>query len=158
MQSDFSTRLLHALIAERDGLRGFVALLEQEQSALIENLGDPLLELAEQKSARALSLSKLVETRLELLNEHLPALTPPFIQTWLEAHLPNALPVWNEIHELAKRAQQINLNSGELIQLKLRHNQQALSVLNNAVNKANLYGPDGQPSFAPGSGKPIASA
>jgi flagella synthesis protein FlgN len=146
------------LTSERDALRGFVSLLEKESNALIENLSDELLELAEQKSARALTLNQLVEARHLLLKVHFPELSAASIQAWLQTHNKAAVPVWQEIRGLAERARQLNLSSGELIQMKLRHNQQALTVLGNASSKANLYGPDGQPNFPPASGKPIASA
>ena len=150
--------MLAALTAERDGLRDFVGLLEREQNALVENLSDQLLDLAEQKSACALTLTGLVEARHLLLKNNLPELSATSIQTWLQTHNKTAWPIWQEIRGLAERARQLNRNSGELIQMKLRYNQQALTVLGNATSKANLYGPDGQPDFSPSSGKPIASA
>ena len=158
MNQDIGIQMLAALTAERSGLRDFVSLLEREQNALVENLSDQLLDLAEQKSARALTLTGLVEARHLLLKNNLPELSATSIQTWLQAHNKTAWPIWQEIRGLAERARQLNQNSGELIQMKLRYNQQALTVLGNATSKASLYGPDGQPDFSPSSGKPIASA
>lgn len=158
MNQDIGIRMLAALTNERDSLRDFVDLLEREQSALVQNLADQLLKLAEQKSAAALVLTGLVEARHLLLKQNLPELSPASIQTWLQTHNKAAWPIWQELRGLAERARLLNQNSGDLIQMKLRYNQQALAVLNNAANKANLYGPDGQPNFAVGSGKPIASA
>jgi flagella synthesis protein FlgN len=158
LNPEIGTRILAALTAERNGLRDFVALLEREQNTLVENIGDQLLELAEQKSSRALALTDLVEARHLLFRNNLPELSATAIQTWLQSHIKSAWPIWQEILVLAHRARQLNQNSGELIQMKMRYNQQALMVLSNAASKANLYGPDGQPSFASSSGKPIASA
>jgi flagellar biosynthesis protein FlgN len=79
------------------------------------------------------------------------------IHAWLGTHSPEGLAIWQKTLALAKRSQQLNRTNGELIQMKLRHNQQSLAVLSNAVNKANLYGPDGQPNFAPGSGRSLGS-
>ncbi len=158
MNQDSGIPILAALTAERDALRDFVALLEREQNALVENLSDQLPALAEHKSASALALSELVEARHLLLKNTLPELNETTIQTWLRTRCPAAWPVWQELRSLVTRARQLNQSSGELIQMKLRYNQQALSVLSNAASKANLYGPDGQPNFSPGSGKPIASA
>lgn len=138
-------------------LLDFVALLEREQGMLVENRTDQLLELSEQKSTDALGLNELAETRRSLLQKSIPELSIDTIHTWLAAHNPQGLPVWHEILALAERAQQLNRTNGELIQMKLRHNQQSLAVLSNAVNKANLYGPDGQPSFSPGSGRSLGS-
>lgn len=157
MKPSFGPQLLSALTAERSALLDFVALLEREQGMLVENLTDRLLELSEQKSADALGLNKLAETRRALLRENLPKQDAGAIRAWLGAHSPKGLAVWQEILALAERAQRLNQTNGELIQMKLRRNQQLLAVLSNAVNKANLYGPDGQTSFSPGSGRSLGS-
>lgn len=153
-----TTKLLAALVAERAALLNFTVLLEQEQGMLVENSTDQLLELSERKSADAVSLNKLAETRRDLLQRDIPQpLGVDTVRTWLKTHSPDGLPIWQEILTLAERARQLNNTNGELIQMKLRHNQQTLTVLSNAVNKANLYGPDGQTSFSPGSGRSLGS-
>lgn len=157
MKSPSGPQLLAALSAERTALLGFVALLEREQGMLVKNLTDQLLELSEQKSADALNLNKLGEARRTLLQENLPQASAGAIRSWLQAHNPKGLSVWEEILSLAERAQRLNQANGELIQMKWRRNQQMLTVLSNAVNKANLYGPDGQTSFSPGSGRSLGS-
>jgi flagella synthesis protein FlgN len=149
--------ILTALTIERDALRVFVSLLEQEQRDLIENVTDDLPALAEQKSAQAIKLTGLISTRQHLLGQQLPVLNTLTLNTWLSSQQPSAQPLWLELQNLAQRAQQLNQSSGELIQLKLRHNQQALLVLNQASRTANLYGADGHPSFTPHSGRPLAS-
>ena len=157
MKPSSGPQLLAALSAERVALLSFVALLEREQGTLVENLTDQLLELSEQKSADALNLNKLAETRSALLQENIPHPNADTTRAWLKTHSPQGLPVWQEILSLAKRAQHLNQTNGELIQMKLRRNQQMLTVLSNAVDKANLYGPDGQTSFSPGSGRSLGS-
>lgn len=149
--------MLAALGAERAALFDFVALLQREQGMLAENLTDQLVALSEQKSKKALLLNQLGETRRTLLQNNIPQLSVTAIQAWLKTHSPAGLLAWQEVLSLAAQAQQLNNINGELIQMKLRHNQQALSVLSNAVNKANLYGPDGQPNFSPGSGRSLGS-
>lgn len=157
MKHSSSPQLLSALTAERAALLKFVALLEREQGMLVENLTDQLLELSEQKSTDALNLNEIAETRRALLHKNIPQLGADAIRAWLETHSQEGLAVWQEIRVLAERAQQLNQANGELIQMKLRRNQQLLAVLGNAVNKANLYGPDGQASFSPGSGRSLGS-
>lgn len=157
MKQSSSPQLLSALTAERAALLSFIALLEREQGMLVENLTDQLLELSEQKSTDALNLNELAETRRALLRKNLPQLGADAIRAWLGTHSPQALTIWLEILALAERAQRFNQTNGELIQMKLRRNQQLLTVLSNAVNKANLYGPDGQTSFSPGSGRSLGS-
>lgn len=147
-----------ALQGERDALHEFVALLEREQSALIENLTDEVMDLAEQKSEQALQLNTLVEARTALFKQRYNGLNPASIQHELQTKDTRSWNIWLELRDLAARAQHLNQSSGELIQLKLRHNQQALSILNNATQQANLYGANGQPSFTPGSGRTLGSA
>lgn len=157
MEQSFDSQLLAALTAEYTALLNFVALLEREQGMLVENRTDRLLELSEQKSTDALSLNELAEMRRSLLQKKIPEFSVDTTHAWLAAHNPQGWAVWHEVLALAERAQQLNRTNGELIQMKLRHNQQSLAVLSNAVNKANLYGPDGQPSFSPGSGRSLGS-
>lgn len=157
MKQPADSPLLAALAAEHAALLSFVTLLEREQGMLVESRIDQLLELSEQKTTDAIGLNELAETRRNLLKKNLPQLSSDAIHAWLAAHNPQSLVIWNEILVLAERAQQLNRINGELIQMKLRHNQQSLTVLSNAVNKANLYGPNGQPSFSPGSGRSLGS-
>jgi len=152
-----TTELLAALTAEHLALQDFIILLEREQGLLVENNADQLLELAEQKSACAINLNELAESRRSLLRKNIPVLSVEAIPAWLKTHSTEGLAIWKKIRTLAEHAQQINHTNGELIQMKIRHNQQSLTVLSNAVNKANLYGPDGQTSFSPGSGRSLGS-
>lgn len=147
--------LLTALTAEHAALLGFVTLLEREQKMLVDGLTDPLQEFSAQKSNDALNLNNLAQTRLAILQKNIPQLNAASINDWLAAHSHESLIIWQKILTLAKRSQQLNRVNGDLIQMKLRHNQQSLAVLNSAVNKANLYGPDGQPNFSPGSGRSL---
>ncbi len=157
MKPSHLAQLLASLTAERDALRGFVTLLEREQSLLVANQTDNLLELAEQKSVNAVSLNGLAESRRTLLRQSVPELSIDAIHAWLQKNSPQGLTTWQEVRVLAERAQQLNNTNGELVQMKLRHNHQALSVLSKAVNKATLYGKDGQTSFSPGSGRSLGS-
>lgn len=149
--------LLAVLKHERVAVHGFVELLQQEQGLLLENSTDPLLALADQKTARALRLNELAEERRRLLRKFLSELTRTSIQAWFEVNSLECLAIWQEICSLAEQSQQINHINGELIQMKLRHNQQSLAALTQAVSKANLYGPDGQTNFTPGSGRSLGS-
>lgn len=157
MNQNHTTKLLGALTVEVVALRKFVHLLEQEQGLLLENGTDQLLEFSEQKTTQAIGLNELAESRRSLLREKVPEFTVETIRAWLKIHCTEGLAIWQEIRTLAECAQKINHTNGELIQMKLRHNQKSLAVLSNAVNKANLYGPDGQTNFSPGSGRSLGS-
>lgn len=149
--------LLTALTEELRAVSGFAAILRQEQRLLTENSIDQLLPLAEKKSTHALHLNEVAEGRRRLMQKSLPVLESAAIQAWLTQNCVQGLALWQEIRVMAEQAQQLNHINGELIQMKLRHNQQTLTVLSHAVNKANLYGPDGQTDFAPGSGRSLGN-
>ncbi len=151
-------QLLPFLTSERAALLNFVNLLKREQEILVENHTDQLLELSRKKSTDALSLNELTEARRSLLQKNIPQLTPASIRAWLKTHSPDGLAIWLEVITLTKRAQRLNQTNSELVQMKLRHNQQSLAVLNNAVKKTNLYGPDGQPSFSASNGRSLGSS
>lgn len=157
MQPSLNTQLVDALTAELSALRTFFAVLEHERTLLVENSTEELLTATEQKSALAITLNELTEARRDLLGKSAAELTVSGIHSWLEAHSSEGLKIWQEIRTLAEQAQQFNGVNGELIQMKLRLTQQTLAALSSAANKANLYGPDGQTSFAPGSGRSLGS-
>jgi flagella synthesis protein FlgN len=151
------SELLAALTEERQAVRGFVALLQDEQALLTENSIEPLATLAESKSAHAFRLNTLAETRHRLLLGCIPQLTAAAIVDWLQKNSPDGLRIWQEILTLSDQARQLNRINGELIQMKLRHNQQVLTALSRAVNQADLYGSDGQANFSVGSGRSLGS-
>ena len=149
--------LLASLTAELVSVRGFVELLQHEQALLTENRTDQLLDLAEKKSSQAVALNQLAENRRTLLAKEMATLSSENTQSWLETHSKKGLALWQEIRIFAEQAQRLNRINGELIQMKLRHNMQSLTTLSQAVHKADLYGPDGQRSFAPGSGRSLGN-
>lgn len=55
----------------------------------------------------------------------------------------NCLELWHQVRAGARKAAQTNRLNGELIQMRMAHNQQLLNQLH-ALNGKNLYGPDGQ--------------
>ena len=141
--------------AERDALRAFVALLETEQQALVDGHIEQLLELADKKTQSAHELNRLENVRKDKLRAHGVAANK--MEGWLRSHARDSLQTWQDVLRLAGQAQQINRSNGVLIQSRMRHNQQALTVLHNAVSAAHgLYGPDGQPR-GPSSGRSLGS-
>jgi flagella synthesis protein FlgN len=142
-----ATEFLSSLNDECATLRAFVVLLEDEQRILLGQHSEELLPLAEAKIQLANKISNLSSARLRLV--------PAGIQDmaeWLKKNAPQALPTWLEAHQLAAHVQRLNQTNGELIQIKLRYNQQALGVLYGAAQStAGLYGADGQPSLPSGS-------
>lgn len=141
--------LASLLQAERAALHTFITLLETEQQALTAGQIDQLMSLAERKTVTVQELNRLADGRRNmLLARGAPSTDGGGVETWLQAHAAGSVAVWRDIQGLAARAQETNRHNGQLIQIRLRHNQQALSVLRNAANSASgLYGPDGQPQL-----------
>ena len=125
-------------------LRKFVHLLNNEQKSLLNNEVDNLLELSASKSQSASMLTDLANARRKTL------LTGKFdnMEVWMARNAPDKMPLWQEIRKLADEAQQLNTTNGELIQARMRSNQQALNVLfKSSQNAGGVYGPDGQASI-----------
>ncbi len=152
-----ATDFISRLNAERDALKAFVTLLEAEQQDLIEGHTEQLLALSESKTQAVHELSKLASARKNDLLAHGAEIKAGGIAAWLQTYAAGSLPVWQELQQLAEQVQYLNRTNGTLIQTKLRHNQQALTVLHNAANSAHgLYGADGQPHL-PSSGRILGS-
>ncbi len=134
--------------AERTALRAFIRLLETEQQALLNEQTEQIQALADDKTKMVEELTKLVNARRNGMLARGIKIETGSMETWLQTHTAINLPVWHEIRQLATHAQHMNHTNGELIQVKMRHNQQTLTMLHNATHSANgLYGPDGQPSL-----------
>lgn len=143
------------LNSERSALRALKDLLTREQTTLVGSSLDDLVEIIDQKNATLASLEQQAKNRLGLLRQ---VGLPPNSDTedWLEKTLPGSVPAWREIAQLLDETRHLNQVNGELIQTRLRINQQALTVLHNAAQSASLYGPDGQHNH-PGSGRILGS-
>ncbi len=147
-----TTDILSKLNDECAKFRAFVVLLEDEQRTLLGQRPEDLIPLAEAKVQLADTLSALSRERQHLLSEQTRDMAE-----WLARHEPKGTSLWQEIRQLAMQAQRLNQTNGELIQIKLRYNQQALGVLYGAAqNASGLYGPDGQTNL-PSSGRMLGS-
>ena len=143
--------------AERTALQAFIRLLETEQQALLNEQSEQIQALADNKVQMVQELTSLVNARRNGMLTRGIKFEPGSMQTWLQTHSAINLPTWHEIQKMATHAQHMNRTNGELIQVKIRHNQQTLTMLHNATHNVNgLYGPDGQPSL-PASGRILNS-
>ncbi|MDD4912281.1 MAG: flagellar export chaperone FlgN [Sideroxydans sp.] len=146
-----SNDLLSTLNDERDSLRAFVTLLEQEQTLLLGTDTDSLLPLADIKTRESDRILALARLRRAALPSGMNT------ENWLKQRAPESLSAWHEVQKLADHAQRLNHTNGELIQIKMRYNQQALVVLVGATqHAAGLYGPDGHANL-PTSGRTLGS-
>jgi flagella synthesis protein FlgN len=147
MATDASQNNLAArLNAEHEALKKFIALLETEQQLLTEGKVDELLVLSEQKTLAVYELNRLAGERKAEMNARGASNWESGAANWFQANAPDNLPQWQDIQQLAEQMRQLNNTNGIIIQTRLRHNQQALIVLHNAVSHSGtLYGRDGQP-------------
>ena len=135
--------------AERTALHAFIRLLESEQQALLNEQTEQIQALADNKTKMVQELISLVNARRNGMLIRGIKFEPGSMQTWLQTHTAINLTTWHEILQMATQAQHMNRTNGELIQVKMRHNQQTLTMLHNATHSVNgLYGPDGQPSLS----------
>jgi flagellar biosynthesis/type III secretory pathway chaperone len=138
--------LSELLVRELSDLKRFCALVEEERKVLTGSQADRLPAITKAKSALAGQLSQL-ETRRDLLltKGGFPA-GRAGVNSWLTNH-PNASAErrqWDELLKLAMQARDGNETNGRLIDLLLKQNQEALSVLVSG-GAESIYGADGQP-------------
>ncbi|MBZ0106826.1 MAG: flagellar protein FlgN [Sulfuricella denitrificans] len=137
--------------AEYSGFQEFHHLLKQEQGALIKGDVDLLLQLSASKSDLIEKLTGLSTQRIRLITAAGYENNASGISAYLDAAKVQTATRdrWNKLLDLAREVDQINRSNGILIDTRLRHNQQTLSVLQSAANpSASLYGPNGQISGA----------
>jgi len=137
---------------EHSALQAFVGLLEREQQILLAPDTEPLLELSHEKTRAAEALLALIKKRAQ----YLPAESEK-IEAWLRSNAAVSLGVWQDIQRMSEQAQQLNKTNGELIQVRMRYNQQALQALLGASEQtAGLYDTKGKTNM-PGSGRTLGS-
>lgn len=149
-----------SLDAELAVFRDFVQTLQTEQDALIQGDTDRLIELARLKSEKVILLSQFADRRNRFLAAQGVNAEHGGMVNWLhQQHGSQAAPQlsesWQQLLGQAEIAQQLNQVNGTIIESRLRHNQQALAVLQAAASQSiSLYGPDGQ-THASGLGRPL---
>lgn len=139
--ADFSA----SLKAEIEALHQFVIILQSEQNALTEGNIDRLLEISRTKSEQVVRLSQLSTSHFS--NQGNVATIPDEIARTLHEADPDGQYAlaqnWEKLLELAKQAKYLNDMNGAMIEVQVKHNQQALAILQEAATQNSLYGPDG---------------
>lgn len=132
--------------AEVTAIQRFVGLLEVEQEMLVKGEIDELMELVREKNGVIARLAALAAERSRCLAAEGLAADRAGVSAWFEAHPGEtaARTIWASLLSLASRARELNRVNGELIQLRMQHNAQALEALTHTNSALGLYGPDGQ--------------
>lgn len=146
MMATTSSDFLPTVNSEVAALGTFIALLESEQGMLIAGEVDGLLELVGQKNGLAAELAALASRRTRLLAASGLASDRAGVLAWFDAYPgeTRARTAWASLLTLANQARELNRVNGELIQVRMQSNAQALEILLSSNTSASLYGPDGQ--------------
>lgn len=147
--------LLRLLDEELRLLRGFLDLLNEEQQHLVSGAVDALLATAERKTQIYHQLQRIHDDRAARLQRLGLKDDDEGVRTVFQA-VPSGIPRWEQVLELAREAREANARNGKLIAVRMQHNQGALSILMAAVERPQLYGPDGQARFG-GRGRHLGS-
>lgn len=121
----------------------FIPLLEAEQQALQTGQVDNLPEISRNKSEQLLKLSQFGSNRDNMLRQAEIISERGELTRFLDSGPRSLRENWDKLVTLAKRAQELNQFNGALIAAMLKHNQQALAILHDAMRQNTLYGPDG---------------
>lgn len=150
-----------ALLAEElKALQAFSDLLQREQAALTDGKTDALAALVEEKSSKAAELTRLLAAREQALVASGFQQGRGGMDTWL-GRLPPADPShdrWRALLALTLEVRDQNELNGKLINLHIQNNQQALTALLAATERAMTYGPDGQQQASTGGGRTLGVA
>jgi flagella synthesis protein FlgN len=140
-------------------LRAFTKLLQQEQTLLTAgDTGESLLPLAQRKTEFTTRLEELSARREQLLVQRGKGAGRAGMDAWVsEASGAPLKARWQGWLASALEARTLNELNGKLIRMHLQHNQDALTVLMSAANRASVYGPDGH-QIAAGAGRSLGKA
>jgi flagella synthesis protein FlgN len=138
--------VLQTIAEEATAVRRFVDLLKLEQTSLSNGSTDDLLDFAEQKSKLATQLNNLAAQRSALLVAQGFSADRAGVDAWCANHSSGkeAGASWSVLLSLAAEARELNRLNGELIQMRMQYNANALEALRGGKNALDLYGPDGQ--------------
>lgn len=151
---------LAALLSDEiRAIEGFLAVLKDEEAALVGADLENLLKLVDHKSGVAAQLNAMVERR-ETAQKR--AGMPPGrdgMAKWIAGIDPSGklAALWTRLLTLAGQARDQNQINGKLITLHFQHNQRALSTLMAAADMATTYGSDGHQKGG-GTGRLLGSA
>lgn len=139
--------LADIIAAEADIAAAFVSLLQEEQEILKAGNPDALPAIAERKAEAVRKLAPLAAARNGELARSGFSADRNGIENWLTrtGSSQTARQAWERLQALAAEAKELNRLNGELIQMRMQNNSQALEVLL-AAGRQDLYGADGQAS------------
>lgn len=145
--SDTDQQFSQQIRQEAECFGQFLEILQSEHEALQKSDIDHLIALAQLKAEKLETLGRYSESRSQFLAQRKLPADQRGMEQWLRmtpSESETARQHWTQLLDLARKAQKLNQENGAVIDTKLRHNQQALMILQAVANQANLYGPDGK--------------
>lgn len=139
-------RLREAIAAEAAAMIAFVSLLEAEKQLLLDGDAEQLLVNVEKKTALVAQLTQAGNQREQALTDLGAENSRASVNEFMARQDSDLQSAWATLLELAKTANQLNSTNASLVNSRLQHNQQALSVLLGAAGVSPgdaVYGPDG---------------
>ncbi len=130
-----NNQLLTLLTTELAALQRFVELLQSEQTALIENRLDSLIDLAKTKSDLSAELESLAKIRKAAFGSLGIQISPDFPHDLLIPDnvcldaAADVIPRWRDLLQTARQASALNQTNGSLIDTRQQQNQQLFSIL-----------------------------
>jgi len=140
---------IEALRAELAAFGQLREVLLHEQTALLANDVDAVLQLADKKSQLVERLGELAALRSQAVDR-----LPGAFATRAPQDPPDTVPaslrdLWKDLLHAAREARNLNETNGQLVTARLQHNHSALATLRAAERGLALYGPDGHNDFQP---------
>lgn len=137
--------LENLLARQQQHLATLVKLLLHEQSLLLQGVpdGEQLTALAQLKQAELKAIETL-ETGRRNAQQKL-GYEPGLRGAEHAARDAQCTPQWQDLQDSARRVSHLNQLNGTLIEQRMQHNQQVLTLLRELARDA-LYGQDGQQS------------
>ena len=126
---------------EYECMQFMLQLLQQEESALIEDHFDLIEELTALKNNIVAQLQSSAEKRFELF-EQIQDGTQSFTEWLNEENHQELYNSWTKLMKVTSQAKEINSTNGLILNQLAVRNQRFLSFLK-GENDASLYGPDG---------------
>ena len=137
---------------ECDVVARFLALLKEEHEALRTGDVELLASFVDKKAMMSAELNQFSEKRGAYLKSQGLSPDREGMKAWCQKHAAEKeiVGLWDKIVTLAKEARDYNLTNGEMIELRMRHNEQAIHILRQGHQTLGLYGPDGRSSHYEG--------
>lgn len=127
-------------------LRGFVAVLKREQTALTADDADEIAAASQAKIAALQQLGQIsAERNLALAREGFPA-DRAGLDAFMARHVDagGLAQLREQLMTVASEANQLNRINGKLIGVRMMYNQKSLSILLGTDRFASTYGRDGR--------------